>query len=58
MKKMKKIEFSGRTQFFLSVAGILLAGLSFIGMFFNPFHMVTFAMSVALSIAIYKEKDW
>lgn len=55
---MKRVEFSSIAQLILFVITVSFAGLTFIGMFFNPLHIVTFAMSTVLSIAIYKEKNW
>lgn len=55
---MKRVGFSSVTQSVLFVAAVLFACLTLVGMFFNPIHIATFAMSLVLAIAIYKEKDW
>lgn len=36
----------------------LMSVALFVGMFYNPIHVITFAMSVILTIAIIKEKRW
>lgn len=55
---MKEVIFYSRTQLFFFICAVLMSATCFVGMFFNPFHVLTFVMSVILSIAIYKERRW
>lgn len=50
--------FKSKSQAVLFLLSSIISIVCFIGMFFNPLHIVTFAMSAVLSIAIYKEKNW
>lgn len=43
---------------FIHLRSTVMSATCFVGMFFNPFHVLTFVMSVILMIAIYKEKSW
>lgn len=45
-------------QLLLLAACVLMSLVTFIGIFFNPIHIVTFGGSLMLSHAIYKEKRW
>ncbi|RGM96136.1 hypothetical protein DXB85_14260 [Parabacteroides merdae] len=53
---MKRVIFYSRVQLILFICAVLMSATCFVGMFFNPFHVLTFVMSVILTIAIYKEK--
>ena len=53
---MKRVIFYSRVQLILFICAVLMSATCFVGMFFNPFHVLTFVMSVILMIAIYKEK--
>nr|DAU21257.1 MAG TPA: hypothetical protein [Caudoviricetes sp.] len=55
---MKRVIFYSRVQLILFICAVLMSATCFVGMFFNPFHVLTFVMSVILTIAIYKEKSW
>jgi hypothetical protein len=48
----------GFTQSILVCVWSLLAIGAFIGMFFNPAHIVTFAISLAMARYSYTEKTW
>ena len=53
---MKRVIFYSRVQLILFICAVLMSATCFVGMFFNPFHVLTFVMSVILMIAIYKPK--
>lgn len=55
---MKRIIFVSRLQAGFCIALAVFAIPCFIGMFFNPFHIFTFVMSVVLAVVIYLEKSW
>lgn len=50
--------FKSKSQAVLFLLSLIISIVCFIGMFFNPLHIATFAMSLVLAIAIYNEKDW
>lgn len=55
---MKRIEFVSVWQLLVISSFTLSAIACFIGMFFNPIHVFTFAASSVMAIASYKEKNW
>ena len=60
---MKRIEFVSVWQLLVVSAFTLSAIVCFIGMFFNPIHVLTihvltFSASAIIAIASYKEKSW
>lgn len=55
---MKRIEFVSVWQLLVVSAFTLSAIVCFIGMFFNPIHVLTFSASAIMAIASYKEKSW
>ena len=55
---MKRIEFVSVWQLLVVSAFTLSAIVCFVGMFFNPMHVLTFAASAIMAIASYKEKSW
>ena len=55
---MKKIEFASIWQLLIVVVFSILALVCFVGMFFNPTHVLTCTASAIMAIATYKEKNW
>lgn len=55
---MKKIVFVSRMQFAFCVVGGLMSATCFVGIFYNTFYILLFAMAIILTIACYKERNW
>lgn len=53
-----KIIFYSRVHLALFISSVIMSAISFVGIFFNPYYTLYFAMSVILAIAFYKEKRW
>ena len=55
---MKKIAFTSRMQLAFCVVGGLMSATCFVGIFYNPFYMLLFAMAIIFTVACYKERNW
>ena len=53
-----KLQFVSFTHFIVVLVFALLAIVSFIGIFYNPFQVVFFVMSTLMTVASYREKLW
>ncbi len=56
--KDMKLQFVSFTHFIVVLVFALLAVVTFVGIFFNPFQAVFFIMSALMTVASYREKLW
>ena len=53
-----KLQFVSLTHFIVVLVFAILAVVTFVGIFFNPFQAVFFVMSALMAVASYREKSW